>query len=267
MNLKIFKTKFYPVILVIILLSLFLLLPKTTDKQAGKVKYVIDGDTIELYDGRVVRYIAVDTPAIKQQQGGKWIFSPEPFSIEARDFNDNLVLGKQIRLEFDLQEKDRYGRVLAYCFLKTKDKEIFINQKILEEGLGYVTITLPNVKYFESFIQAQRQAQHEQKGLWRQQKAISPKEANKYIGEKKIVEGKVVDVAQTRRSIVLKFHKRKHSYLKLVIFKNYLNNFLKLNIDPKTYYLKKEIRVFGVINEYSGPEMAVFHPLEIEILE
>jgi len=253
---------------VIIAAALLLLVPQKPNEFKGKVKSVIDGDTLELLDGRIVRYIGVDMPRMKEKEvGTKNIFSIHPLSEEAIEFNEKLVLNKFINLEFDVQEKDRYGRVQAYCFLKDNGKEIFLNRRILEEGLGYLVVEEPNIKYLDSFILAQSHAQKQNKGFWKDQKAISPNRAQDYIGERKFVTGKIVSVGETSRTIILKFHSRRNSYLKLVIYKNYLHKFSKSNIDIRRFYIGKRVRVFGFIGDYAGPEMVVFSPVQIEILD
>lgn len=271
MHLKILKSRFYYFAVIVALALLVFFIPRAPDKQHGKVKDVIDGDTIELLDGRMVRYIGVDAPRIKVQRGGEWMLAPQPFAQEARQFNEALVLNKPIRLEFDVTEKDQFGRVLAYCFVKTEEneitKEVLVNEALLREGLAYVFFDQSNAVHLDDFFQAQHAAQHAQKNIWAAQSAISPKEARYFINERKIVEGEVVAASETRRTVELLFHRRRKSYLKIVIFKNSLAHFQRLNINPKTFYTRKKIRAFGLIRDYSGPEMEVVHPFQIEIID
>ena len=79
-------------------------------QEAGftaKVQRVIDGDTIELENGETVRYIGIDTPETKHPEKGI-----EYYGQEAYLANKNLVEGKTVRLEFDVKERDKYGRLL-----------------------------------------------------------------------------------------------------------------------------------------------------------
>ena len=71
-----------------------------------RVSRVVDGDTVELADGRKVRYLGINTP----ERG-------QPFYQEATDFNAELVAGKKVRLEFDVDTIDKYGRTLAHVFV------------------------------------------------------------------------------------------------------------------------------------------------------
>jgi len=73
------------------------------------VTHVVDGDTIELSTGEIVRYIGVDTPETKHPTK-----PVQCFGKEASAYNSSLVLGKTVILTKDISETDRYGRLLRY---------------------------------------------------------------------------------------------------------------------------------------------------------
>jgi micrococcal nuclease len=110
-----------------------------------KVRWVVDGDTIILNDGRRVRYIGIDAPETGYKER-----KAEPFANEARAYNVKLVARKQVRLEFDIDRKDDYGRLLAYVFIKN---ETFVNRAI---------------------IKAQRKAMQAEMKIWKAWKALPP---------------------------------------------------------------------------------------------
>ncbi len=88
----------------------------------GVVRWVVDGDTVVLADGRHVRYIGIDTPEIdhaKQQA--------EPLAYGARSVNRQLVEGQSVRLEYDRETTDRYGRTLAYVY---RGDGVFVNAEL-----------------------------------------------------------------------------------------------------------------------------------------
>ncbi|NQT07098.1 MAG: thermonuclease family protein [Candidatus Omnitrophica bacterium] len=121
------------------------------------VKRVIDGDTILLANGERVRYIGINTPETKHP------YKPvERFGEEASQYNKKLVSGKWVKLEFDAQRKDRYGRLLAYVYTDG----LFINAKLVEDGYAQVYTVPPNVKYQEEFLRLQLKARKERRGLW-----------------------------------------------------------------------------------------------------
>lgn len=88
---------------------------------------VIDGDTFELATKDKVRLICVDTPELG-----------DAGSYEAKDFLESLVLDKEVRLEKDISETDKYGRLLRYVWVNKSNKEIFVNKEIVKEGYGTV---------------------------------------------------------------------------------------------------------------------------------
>jgi len=97
------------------------------------VSRVIDGDTIELTNGITIRYIGINTPEVGQ-----------PGAEEATEANRALVEGKKVRLEYDVQKQDKYGRTLAYVYL---EDGIFVNAELVKQGYAQVATYPPNVKY------------------------------------------------------------------------------------------------------------------------
>jgi micrococcal nuclease len=118
---------------------------------------VIDGDTIEIEGGQRVRYIGVDTPETVDPRK-----PVQCFGVEASNRNKALVEGKQVRLEKDVSETDKYGRLLRYVYV---DK-VFVNLVLVQEGYAYSSTYPPDVKYQDQFIEAQRLAREQKKGLW-----------------------------------------------------------------------------------------------------
>jgi micrococcal nuclease len=119
-----------------------------------RVADVIDGDTIAIEDGKgtLVRYIGIDTPEIARQD------SPgDPFSEEAKELNGKLVRGKSVRLEYDNERYDVYGRLLAYVFADG----VSVNEQLLRSGLATPLFIKPNVKYMEAFTRAADEAKKE----------------------------------------------------------------------------------------------------------
>ncbi|MFZ5631804.1 MAG: thermonuclease family protein [Bacillota bacterium] len=128
-----------------------------------KVIRVIDGDTFEITNrGRKerVRLIGVDTP--ESVKPGAEV---EPFGIEAGNYTKKLIEGKPVRLEFDVQERDKYGRLLAYVYL---EDGTLLNARLLEEGLATIVTIPPNVRMADTFLKIQRKARADKKGIWKE---------------------------------------------------------------------------------------------------
>lgn len=122
------------------------------DDDLVRISRVVDGDTVELADGRRVRYIGINTPERDQ-----------PFYQEATDLNRELVEGKSARLEFDVAPRDQYGRILAYVWIG----EMMANMEIVSRGYANVFTVPPNVRYEAEFRAAERDARDSGRGLWR----------------------------------------------------------------------------------------------------
>ncbi|MFH1407113.1 MAG: thermonuclease family protein [Candidatus Omnitrophota bacterium] len=231
--------------------------------DAIKCTKVIDGDTITLENGETVRYAGIDTPEMSKRTKAGWVSDPQPFAPEAAELNRKLTENKLVRLEFDAQKKDKYGRLLAYCFVG----DTFVNAKLVEEGLAILYTAPPNVKYADLFVSLQKKARENKKGIWHEEKTITTKEANKYIGRIKTVEGKILAVNDSKKVIYLNFGKNYKTDFTAVIFKNDLSMFTKEGINPKKAYKDKCVRVTGLIKEYNGPEIIVRHPSAIEVMD
>jgi micrococcal nuclease len=143
--------------LLIVLLSGFGAPPSQTTHQVDRV---YDGDTIRLANGEKVRYIGIDTPEFGEEI--------EYFAVEAAQANRKLVKGKKVRLEFDQEKRDKYGRLLAYVYVD----DVFVNAWLVENGYAQVMTIPPNVKYQELFLKLQRRAGEEGRGLW--EKPLKP---------------------------------------------------------------------------------------------
>ena len=126
------------------------------------VHTVVDGDTIKLANAENVRYIGIDTPELRKKVAGEWAWSPQPYAVEALNLNKRLVDGKKIRLEFDNERLDRYGRWLAYVFVDDK----MVNEELLRYGCATVYTRQPNMKYLNRLLAAEQQAKKEKRGIW-----------------------------------------------------------------------------------------------------
>ena len=127
------------------------------------MRRVIDGDTVELSDGRLVRYIGIDTPEVRRREGEHWIVDPQPMSEEATAFNRRLVENKRVRLEYDVQTHDRFGRVLAYVYVG----DVMVNAELLRAGFAQPLTIPPDVKYAQQFRALAEDARRAGRGLWK----------------------------------------------------------------------------------------------------
>jgi micrococcal nuclease len=119
----------------------------------AKVIDVVDGDTIVINGGLHVRYVGIDAPE-----------KNEVLYLEAQKGNRELVMGKRVRLERDISDRDSYGRLLRYVYVDG----IFVNAEMVRNGLAYARAYPPDVKYLEYLESVEKEAQQMRRGFWAQ---------------------------------------------------------------------------------------------------
>jgi len=148
--------------------------PTEVPTETFKVTRVIDGDTIEIEGGERVRYIGIDTPETVDPRK-----PVQCFGIEASKKNKELVEGKNVRLEKDITDKDKYGRLLRYVYVDPSKstsamssvpngsgQAIFINLELVKQGFAFSYTYPPDIKYQEEILAAETEAREANRGLW-----------------------------------------------------------------------------------------------------
>ncbi len=121
---------------------------------------IVDGDTIEvLVNGHEedVRYIGIDTP--ESVAPGQPV---ECYGHRASDLNAELVEGETVRLVFDAERRDRYGRLLAYVYVG----DLFVNAELVREGYATTLTIAPNDSFAGLFDRLEQRAANAGRGLW-----------------------------------------------------------------------------------------------------
>lgn len=131
----------------------------------ARVTHVIDGDTVVLEGGETVRYIGIDTPEARRRKGGRWIEEPQPFARQATQANRRLVEGHTVRLAFDRETRDRFGRTLAYVYREG----LFVNGELVRAGLARARAFPPNLRHQKLLESAEQEARERGRGLWKNQ--------------------------------------------------------------------------------------------------
>ena len=125
------------------------------------VSAIHDGDTVSvLIDGKreKVRLIGIDAPEIGQK----------PWGEEAKHFLEGLLKASdwKVRLEYDVDRRDKYGRILAYLW--TADGKM-INLLMVKDGYAMLFTFPPNIKYVNELRAAQQEARDQRAGIWREE--------------------------------------------------------------------------------------------------
>jgi micrococcal nuclease len=133
---------------------------------------VTDGDTIRvMLDGKEepVRLIGIDTPEKWKKTGsGGWVKDLQPFALEASAFTGKSLQGRDIWLEYDVERRDKYDRVLAYVWAEGPDgtgKQL-VNAQIVRQGLALLLTIPPNAKYVDRLKAALYAAKKDKLNLW-----------------------------------------------------------------------------------------------------
>jgi micrococcal nuclease len=128
----------------------------------GRVVRVVDGDTIHVLVGgrrEKVRYIGVDTP--ETHHPAKPV---QCFGREASAFNARLVARERVRLVRDIEQRDRFGRLLAYVY-RARDG-LFVNAELARAGYARPLAIAPDVRHAARLRALARAARQAGRGLW-----------------------------------------------------------------------------------------------------
>ncbi|HDY66284.1 MAG TPA: hypothetical protein ENH85_00680 [Candidatus Scalindua sp.] len=248
-----------PIILLVIL-SIFV----GCGSKPVMVDNVTDGDSFIMTNGEEVRLIGIDAPE-----------ATKPGADIAKVYLENLILGKELRFEYDATRYDDYNRSLCYVFVNNT----FVNGAMVKNGYAIVRYGVRNKRYEDELKASQKNAEEYKKGLWAfgnvfqpseipaipKEDAISWQDAANYYGEIKLVEGKIVKAYNSGKACYLNFHQDYKKHFSLVIF---ADDFKKFPEPPEEYYLNKIVRTRGLIKEYQGsPEIVITDPSQIEIVK
>ena len=139
--------------------------PESPQGTIAKVERAISGQTIEVISTankiallEQIRLIGIDAPDLKQQ----------PWGEAAKQRLEELIGGKQVLLESDIEEKDQFDRKLAYLW----QDEILLNEQLIKEGYALASVRSPNTKYQQRLVNAQEWARLMGKGLWNPERAL-----------------------------------------------------------------------------------------------
>lgn len=171
-------TFFYGFIIFSIVLSLpspTVASPNSRDRETDTVIQIVDGDTLTIQrNGRAekIRLIGIDAPESSvnnktkkdASRGNGDIDTITKMGKEATRFVKKIVKpGDPVKIEFDKQTRDKYGRLLGYVYLSNGK---MLNEEIVKAGYANLLTYPPNVKYQDRFLKAYREARENSRGLW-----------------------------------------------------------------------------------------------------
>ncbi len=220
--------------------------------ESVAVKRIIDGDTLQLTDGRRLRLIGINTP-----ERGKNGQASEPLAALATRMLQRLA-DRQIKLRWGIEKQDRYGRMLAHAFTIDGDN---ISAQLLTAGMGAAIQIPPNLWAYRCYIHAEKTARKQHLGIWRHP-YFTPLDAQQLpadISGFHFVRGRLSRVGHSKTALwlnlgerfALRIHKKDLTYFKQGQFEQLIG---------------RELTVRGWIYSRKGQQrMNLHHPASLEI--
>ena len=232
--------------------------------QTVQVAKVIDGDTIRLSNGKLVRFIGINTPEIDHKFGNS-----QAFAERARDYLKSKVKrfkGRLLLLAGE-EKRDRYGRLLAHIFSPTGQN---IQADILLNGFGVWIVVPPNLNYMECYREYEQEARQSKSGVWGEQfrQPVDTKNLTDKNTGFQWIRGKINRIGKGRKNWWLNFEdaiqQKKYSKVALRVNKDDLHYFKEQSLEQ---FLNKEITVKGWVSKYKKQlVMTLRHPASLEIM-
>ena len=218
----------------------------------------IDGDTLQLADGRLVRLAAIMAPK-------DW----EPLAAAAHAALTQAV-GRSLRLEFGARQTDRHGRLLAQAWFATADgtKDIWLQEMLLTQGLARVASTDDTRSLAPELLRIEAQARNARRGVWADPayRVRSLEDAGHALNSFQIVEGRVVTAARVHGGAYLNFGADYKTDFTLRFDGESLRRLQESGIDLKSL-VGVRLRARGWLRYFNGPLIDITHPEQIEVLE
>lgn len=235
--------------------------------KGGTVVNVVDGDTVLLDSGMVVRLIGTQAPKLPlgRENHPTW-----PLAPEAQAALQALALNKSVSLGYGGEEVDRYDRALAHVFIETASEPVWAQWEMVASGLARVYSFPDNRACLDQLFAAERQARAERLGIWADpyysvRAADRPEALLQRAGHYELVEGRVLRAERSGQRVFLNFGRFWKEDFTAVIEAPALKLFERDGIDP----LGLDgvlVRIRGWVDDRDGPRIEVTHPEQIEVL-
>ena len=228
--------------------------PEANYDDTARIKYIVDGDTLHLKDGRKVRLIGINAPEVTR--GDK---AAEPFSAEATNTLKKLFSNNRaVSLVYGEEKHDRYDRLLAHVF--TADGKN-AQSLLLRRGVARAITFPPNTRFAACYLQQERIARCNKTGLWKKIKPLTAKKLKNSDTGFQLVRGKLKDININKKGIWLNLDD------KLTVGIRPDNQPL-FDIDALYKMLNQKIVVRGWLNKnkkYSTHYIRIRHPSSIQL--
>ena len=236
-------------------------------KDAGKatIVEVLNTESLLLEDGRAIRLVGTLAPRTET----RWA---QAMGLEDKIMAalEERLLGKEVRLRLGARERDRYGRLLTHVFVGEGDEPLWVQEALIRDGLAMVYSFADNRDCVRELQRAERTAREAEAGLWEQgvfrvRDAADLDSLDGLLYSFQIVEGRVEDVAESRRRIYLNFGEDWRTDFTATVAPSDRDSFSGSGIQL-TDLEGRAIRVRGWLERRNGPMIDVTHPEQIELV-
>lgn len=228
---------------------------------------VIDGETLELADGKRVRLVGAKAPAAPLGWRGE---DPWPFVEEAREALTAVASGARVELRYGGERSDRYGHALAQVFAVDGEKRVWLQQALVGQGLARVYSFADNRACTAELLASEKEARTKRRGLWRSsayriQDATDLERLGRLIHSYQLIEGTVVAVGEGRGRLYLNFAEDWRRDFTVSVERKNVRAFTHAGIDLKDF-AGKRVRARGWLAWWNGPMIEATHPEQLEVL-
>jgi endonuclease YncB( thermonuclease family) len=236
--------------------------------ETGKVRAIIDGRSFALDDGREIRLAAIEVPFPPRagESGTK-----ATAGASARAALASILADQTVELRQSVATPDRYGRMLAFVYVKREGAQRSAVHEMLSRGFARVSAHVGDRACADELLAQERTARQAKLGLWGEPYYVilgadSTAELAAERGHFTVVEGKVSSVRESGGTIYVNFGRRWSQALTVTIQKRHERTFAAAGMEPKKLE-NRRVRVRGWLEERNGPRIEAAHPEQIEIAE
>lgn len=235
--------------------------------ERARVAAAIDGETLELEDGREVRLLGLKSPKPPPDWSGP---EPWPFAIAAKKALERRVAKTNVELHFDKRAQDRHGRLLAHVFLTHNGERIWLQEQLLLAGNARVFVLPDLTACITPLLAAEEDARGARRGLWRSRSyrvrdAHNPKGLGYLKHSYQLVEGTVHSIGEGKKLLYINFEEDWRHDFTITIARKRVPVLEAEGLDLEKLPGKR-VRVRGWVEWWNGPMIAVSNRQEIEVL-
>ncbi len=236
-------------------------------ETSAEVARVVDGRSFLLADGREVRLAAIETPlAVPGDEDEARVQA----ALAAKTALETLLLRREVNLFVSGSGPDRYGRLVAYVFVRTPSGEALVQHELVATGHALVSPGAAAATCRIYLRNAERNARNGGLGLWGDpyyavKAAADPAEVLAEQGRFALVQGKVMSVRESGGIVYVNFGKRWSEQFTVTILKRNEGIVAGAGLTPKAL-AGRDVEVRGWVEERGGPVIEVLRPEQIEVV-